>query len=237
MKDNIEIKVDATSAHELTIREGAALPPKEPRIVNIKGIISSPADFANNRNFEIEATKANVIANYTNRTIILNMDETNPYGGTITGALDMNPDLKSLGINENKTYDEKDLMRKLNFFGAYFKDRASHKKLLEKLQQFKAKVTQDFTNQDDYKGTVAIAKISKIEHDIPLEFELAIPLFTGGEKKTFKVDICVSVRDGGISFWFESVEMNELIVTGTESIFKDELERFTILGYIIIKQW
>ena len=52
MKDNIEIKVDATSAHELTIREGAALPPKEPRIVNIVMQLYLVADLEN-ENFKL----------------------------------------------------------------------------------------------------------------------------------------------------------------------------------------
>ena len=97
------------------------------------------------------------------------------------------------------------------------------------------KVQRDFVNADDYKGTAAIEKITKIEHEIPLSFQLNIPIFTGGAHKTFTVNINITATDGGISFWFESVDMHEIISRETDSIFSLELDRLS--NFLVVKQW
>lgn len=232
--NELNLKVESVNG-EVIIREGVALEQKPPVKVTLVGIISSPGDFALKRKDTFPALKTNVVANYTNRTIVLTCNESDFYSHSVTGKLELFPDLKKLQINDSKMYDEKELFRMLNFYGTYFKDKAAHKTLLARLQEFKAKVTQEFVNADDYKGSAAIEKITNIEHKIPLNFTLAIPMFTGGAVKTFKVDICVAVRDGGVSFWFESVELHELMTKETETVFDAELKRLT--DFIIIKQW
>ena len=234
MDNNIHVKLENESK-ELTILTGSALTPKEPRKVVLSGTITAPGDYAEARKETFEPVDANVVANYTDRTIVLVVNESDHYCSTITGKLELFPDLKELGINDNKLYSEKALLSKINFFGRYFVDQEAYNNLKSKLIDFKAKVDKTFVNADDYKGSSAIEKITKIEHEIPLLFELNIPVFTGGATKSFKVDICVSARDGGVSFWLESVELYELIQRDTEAIFNLELSRLT--DYLIVKQW
>lgn len=233
---NVKIEnAEGMAVHELIVREGVALPQQPPRKVLLNGVISSPGDFAQMRKDTYDKLKSNVVANYTNRKITLTVNEADEYASIVTGTLELHPELNKLKINSEQWYDEKTLLKLLNFYGSWFKDRSAHTNLLTRLQQFKAKVTKEFTNADDYKGSAAIEKITKIEHDIPLQFELIIPVFTGGERKSFMVNICVAARDGGVSFWFESVELHELITKETETIFEQELAR--LIEYIIIKQW
>lgn len=218
-------------------RTGTLLPPKEPRTISLTGIITSPADWIENRKAisKIDPAEVNVVANYPNRRITVDINEKDHYHTTITGELKMHPELKSLGINEERYYDEKDLMKKLNFFQRFFKDKAAHKTLMEKLQQFKVKINQEFQNANDFQGKQALSKISQIEHDIPLEFELIMPLFAGGEDFSFKVTICVTLSGGEIAFWLESVALHTGLEDGTEAIFKKELERLN--AYATVKQW
>lgn len=232
--ENLHLKIE-TNNNEIVIRKGDALPLKEPKVINLSGIITTPADWVAKRVTTIEQLKTHVVADYTNRTITLTIDEENHYQIVIAGKLEIFPELSKLSINGNSTYDEKELLKKLNFFGRWFTDKSAHKELLSRLQSFKAKVNMTFTNADDFKGTAAIEKLTKIEHEIPLEFVLSIPVFAGGEEKSFKVEICVSVRDGGISFWLESVELHEIISKVTDEIFEKELARLS--DYAIVKKW
>lgn len=224
-----------TTGSELIIREGKAPDILQPVSVKLKGTITAPGDYALTRATTYEKLKCNVIANYTSRTIVLTIDESSPLASVITGTLDIFPELEALGINKNKMYSEKELFTRINFFGRYFKDKEAHKELTSKLQQFKAKVHRSFTNADDYKGAAAVEKITNIEHSIPLRFELTIPIFTGTPPKTFFVDICVTANDGGISFWFESIDMHEIISRETDSIFASELARLS--DFLVVKQW
>lgn len=229
-----KLNVTATGT-ELTIREGKALELKPNEKVTLSGTITAPGDYAQVRATTYDKLKCNVIANYTSRTIVLTINEGDPLASTIKGTLDIFPELETLGINKNRMYSEKELYSKLNFFGRYFTDREAHKELLTRLQQFKAKVHRDFVNADDYKGTAAIEKITKIEHEIPLVFQLNIPIFTGTAPKKFIVNINITATDGGISFWFESVELHEIISRETDSIFSQELNR--LANFLVIKQW
>lgn len=232
--DDIKVNVTATD-NVVEIRTGEALPLKEPNKVALSGVLTCVGDFVDKRKDTIKPLAAHVVANYTQRTIELVTDEDDHYYTTVSGTLAIYPELEKLHINADRTYDEKELMRKLNFFGRWFEDKDAFISLLKKLQQFKAKIQQDFTNADDYKGTAAVEKLTKIEHTIPLEFVLNIPIFTGQPPRTFKVNICVGARDGGVSFWLESVEMHELISKETDELFEKELARLS--EYVIIKQW
>lgn len=222
-----ELKVNVTTDKDVvTVITGEALQPQPPRIVNIAGIVSAPADWAANRTSKFDVKQANIVVNYTERTITLVLDEKEYYNTTITGKLELHPDLSKLGINATKTYGEKELYKTLRFLGNYFASREEYDNLMQKLQAFKAKVTQAFTNTDDYVGNAAQEKITTIEHEIPLNFVLGIPIFTGGPKHKFKVQICVTARAGGVEFWLESVELHELVQELTESVFETELARF-----------
>ena len=50
----------------------------------------------------------------------------------------------------------------------------------------------------------------------------------------FMIEVCLQVTDGGASFWFESVELAELIQTQTISIINEQLKNCD--GLVIIYQ-
>lgn len=64
---------------ELIFRNGDALPLKEPLRVNLSGVLSSPADWFENKTTTINPLDGHVVANYTNRTIVLNLHEKDAY--------------------------------------------------------------------------------------------------------------------------------------------------------------
>jgi hypothetical protein len=225
----------ASENGELVVRTGSALPLKEPERVILSGILNTPAEYIKKRVDSISVIKTNVVFDYTARTITLTVDDCSFYKDIITGKLEINKDLASLGINNDTLYNEKELSRKLTFFGRFFESKAAYNDLIKKLNDFSAKVKQEFTNATDYRGSEALEKITKIEHDIPLFFVLKMPIFNGGDKREFKVNIYVAARDGGIELWLESVELHELLEKETESLFNAQLKNFE--DYVIVKKY
>lgn len=246
--EKFEFNVQPNENGEIIIRQGAAAQVYDPVPVTLKGTITAPADYAawevaRLKQLRIDGQDAVeaeleglVAANYTNRTIQLTTKPREKCGiTTVTGTLALHPSLAALLINADKTFDEKGLLRHLKFHGAYFKDREKHGTLLESLKKFKAKVEQQFENADDYKGAAAQSKLTKITHDVPLEFTLCMPIFGGGEKQEFKVEICVGLSGSDVEFWLESVALADVIVTQTEAVFEEQLKRLE--AFAIVKQY
>lgn len=225
-----------TSAAELIIREGIAPPVHEPRIVKLQGTIKAPGDYHDMRNDEFTAEEAHVVANYKERSITLNLDETDHYGPSIKGQLEIHPDLRQFGINDaGRTYDHKKLYKFLKFAGAHFLTKDAHTALLEALIKFEGTAEYAFKDANNFKGSAASQKALEIKTNLHLDFWLAVPLFTGEEKTSFFVDINVDFDAGSCLFWLESVQLNELLVTERDRIFAEQLARLT--DYVTIHQY
>ena len=234
--NELELKIKPEGGlQELIVRHGDALPLREPKVISLSGVITSPADYYEKKKKNIEPLDCNVVANYTSRRITLTLSEQSYYAGTITGSLEIHPDLKKLEVNGTKYYTEKELYKTLNFQGRYFQNKEVYTDLIEKLKKFKASVQQEFVNQDSLKGAAAISKLTNITTDIPLNFILAMPVFSGFDPKTFEVSINVTAQDGEVKFYMERIALNDIISTETESIFEKQIAR--LKDFVIIKQW
>ena len=205
------------------------------------GGIQAPADFADKRNATFDPKYAHVIADYTERTIILVINEADLdpefciEGGTVTGKIEIYPILAELGINEGKEYNNRSLFDSLKFLSRFFDNKEAHKQLLHSLITFNAKVNTKLKDEQDFAGKAALELILEIEHDIPLSFVLEMPIFGNTDRTKFKVDIRVAGRGSSVYFWLESVDLEELAESKTISMFVAELLR--LKDYAIIKQW
>jgi hypothetical protein len=233
--ENIELHL-VPNGPEVILREGKAPNLFDPIKVELNGTITASADYLDNRT-ETDVKSAYVVANYKHRTITLQINERDKFGAVITGKLDLYPDLEALHINRDRMYTQMELYNLLKFKGAWFQSRDAHDLLLQQLKSFEAKVSQEFQNANDYKGSAAHKKLTEIKTNIGLNFVLYMPIFTGGKSETISVEILVEAESGAPRFWFESVELHEAIITGTEEIFQKELERFGSKGVVIISQY
>ena len=235
MKEQTFNIIPTSDTGELIIRNGEALKLEPPLSVVLQGTITAPGDFAAKRRVQIPPLETHVIADYTDRYIHLRVLERDKYGYSVEGRLDLHPELKLLSINRNSLYTSRGLYDQLKFKGAYFKNKEQHLALLTRLREFDAQVSQEFVNSTDFKGASALSRVTNIKTNLALEFTLAIPIFTGFGPKEFDVEICVDLKDGGVVFWLESVQLHEMITFETEVIFERELKRLS--DYIIIKQY
>lgn len=237
--ENLTLKVESVSGNEIIIREGDALPQREPVKINISGDIKTVASFigkrksATNPGFQyIDPNLAVVEVDKQKRTIVLMLDPANPLGAVITAKMELNPDLVDFCINAKKTFKQKELVDLLKFSGLAFDNAEKHQMLLRSYQAFNAKAYIDMASDSDNRGNKSSSFNKKVETNLPVDFVLNIPIFKGQERKRFSVEICLEVTDGGCNFWFESVELKELIEIESERILKDELESCN--DYVVI---
>lgn len=239
--ENINLRFESIEGNEFTILEGSALPKKEPVKINISGDIKTVSSFVIGRK-DVDADKtglqfinksrAIVEVDKQARTIVLKLDPTDHYGGVITAKMELNPDLVEFCINAKKTFKQKELVDLLKFSGLAFDNAEKHAMLLRSYQSFNAKAYIDMASDSDSRGNKSSSFNKKVETNLPVDFVLNIPIFKGQDRKRFSVEICLEVTDGGCNFWFESVELKELIEIESETILKAELESCS--DYVVI---
>lgn len=239
--ENINLKLESINGSEITIREGSALPPVAPNKIAITGDIKTVSSFVNGRKEVSDAIagqqyinpgRAVVEVNKQARTIVLSLDPANPYAAVVTAKMELNPDLVEFCINAKKTFKQKELVDLLKFSGLAFDNAEKHAMLLRSYQSFNAKAFIDMASDSDSRGNKSNSFNKKVETNLPVDFVLNIPIFKGQDRKRFSVEICLEVTDGGCNFWFESVELKELIDIESETILNKELE--SCADYVVI---
>ncbi len=213
--------------NELILRIGDAMPIEMPVGLNIVGAINGPSAFWDKRKKDHNIQKCHVTFDRNKGMIILHVNETSAKEGhVITGQIESNPDLKGMLINSNKTFTCKELMDHLKFNRVLFNEKDVNAKIVNQLQMFKAKVTNEKEQSDDFKGNQKNVNNYKLETEFEAGFILKCPIFKGCEDKTFKVEVLVSVTDGDVEYWLESRELKELESSEKWKLLDDELKKF-----------
>lgn len=240
--ENLNVSLKEFYGNELSILQGKALEQKEPKIVHIEGDIKSISSFLKLRKgLEVEDNrqairleKSVVIVNKQGLSMRLYIDPEEHYGASVTGRLEISDELKEFAINTTTTFSQNELVKKIRFNRMAFANTDKHAALLAAYQSFKASSHVEVESSKDNRGNKVQNFDRKITTGLSEEFILNIPIFKGQEKKTFRVEICLDVTDGSVRFWFESVELHELMQIETDRIFGEELKACE--GLVIINQ-
>lgn len=235
----LELQV-TNEGKEIIIREGQALPLKEPQRVILAGDIKSVSSFLKARNVAaqgsqaIDAGKAVVQVDKIAGTIVLHLDPESAYGASVTGKLELSDELQKWFINQSKTWKQNELVKHLRFNRIDFDDYEKHDQLLKAYQSFNFKTYIESQTESDNRGNKSNAFKKTVETGLPADFVLTIPIFKGFDAQRFHVEICLETTEGAANFWFESVELNELIKTKKDIIFNEELKHCE--GFVIINK-
>lgn len=222
------------NAKEIVIREGAADKIYEDRIINISGTIDAPRRFFDKRKEDHNVQGCMVKYSRDKMEIILICDERNHFHTTISGKMDMNPDLEKYGINKDKIFAVSDLQQFLRMRRSHFVDRDQNAVIVNNLSRFKASVSVELEQQKGTRGEEVSNFERKVKTDLLLNFTLEMQVFKGLLKKKFEVEICFEIRDKAITVWLESPELQEIMDTEKNLIIDEELKTFTDL--VIIEQ-
>lgn len=239
--ENLTLKIEPANG-EVIVREGQALPQLAPKKIEITGDIKTVSSFIEKRKTLaiagisgaqfIEPTRAVVEVDKIKRTITFSLDPENSLGTVVTAKLEPNPDLEQFHINGKKQFSQRELINLLKFSRLYFEDFGKHGELLAAYTAFTAKTSTNLGNESDSRGNKNFAFNKKVETGLPQTFIMSLPVFKGQEPRRFMVEICLDVTDAAASFWFESVELAELMELEGETILRKELESCS--DYVVI---
>lgn len=233
MKEQINI---TTTGNELVIREGKASEIREPQKIQIKGDIHSVRRFVDKERSGLQTVdklRAVIEVNKLAGNITLSLDPENYYSPEVIAQLEPSDELKPFFINQDKTFTREQLIKLIRFNKLIFADKDKHTALLEAFQKLSAQTAADVKAESDTRGNKANAFTKTVQTNIPEEFILVAPIFKWQPAQTFRVEIAYDTTEASIRFWFESVELNELLITQREDIFNkelDELQDFVIIN-------
>jgi len=228
----------AEEQKELVVREGNALPVKEPVKISILGIISTVTTFIKYRLNVITpmVDTCHILVNRVKMTISLVIDECNHYSGFVSGKLSMNPDFLSFGINTGKSWSHKDLAEFIKMNRSCFADREVASVLAADLSKLKVKVETEVEKSDDNRANVvASLRQTVIENTIPESFYLNMPIFQGKNKVSFPVSLYIDAMSYQIKL--VSPDAKELVDDMKDEAIGEELEKIKeILPEIVIME-
>lgn len=234
-----EIKVNISSDRDTTtILVGKANTPELPKKLTVEGDFSAVSNFlkikkqnANEHQFVCPESTV-VICDKENLSIKLLTDPNDEYAAEITGNAEFSKELKEFGINQTKFFNREQLIKIIRYSRRFFPNRAENESLLNAYQNFTAQVNKNIQQNSDLRGNKDNKFQKSVNTTLPENFVIEIPIFKGEKPVSFPVEICMEDYDSGLRFWFESVELDELIASKTDELFERELK--SCEGFAII---
>jgi hypothetical protein len=211
--DNLKLEVNHFGeAGEMVVSQGFEKKPL--KAVYLSGSIGSPAEFYRARKEQVDERKdkTHVVVNVQSATVVLVVDETNPYDHyTIEGKMIPFVDFEAFCINTPKRFSKTEIISLLKTNKVYFADKEAWTNLLVTFQKFITTITKELTDSNDDKG-----KIEKIQSysaggekiDFVSKFTLNIPLFVGESALNFDVEICLDPTSTELKFYLESIDLH-----------------------------
>jgi hypothetical protein len=230
--ENLNVKIE-TTGNDITIREGQALDLRHPEKIRLSGNINSISQFLAKRYNGrvgvglqmIEKDKAVVIVDQAAMRIILQLDPENHFGLEVAALLEFTDEIKAFHINDNHLFTRETMIKLLKFNKRFFADPMKQETLLESYMKLNLTGSTQIKSESDDRGNKDVQFKKTIEsQNIPSSFVLEMPIFKGQAVEKFRVDICLDVTEGSVRFWFESVELHELIELRKEQIFAVQLK-------------
>lgn len=221
---------------DLIIRNGEAAPIELKQQFTFAGEIGSCYNYIFHRHEKLDKDKAVAIVDVKNKSIMIYEDRNDAKADKISGIFTFNPDLQEFGINAQKTYSPTSLVKFLRMRRMHFHDSMIFTEFLNKLQNFNITVTRIISQADNQRGDKTNLLKQTINNELPDQFVLYMPIFIGGEKCKFAVNIFFDERDKDIDLWFESVELKELMDSIYEESLTIEAEKIINAGFLVLYQ-
>lgn len=194
-KEIIKQVANSNDMREIIIREGHALPAKEPEQVHINGTIDAPARWAENRKSVIKQIASHMIVNRQDMTISLVEDEKNYYGSTINGKMALSDKFKEFGINSGKYITNFEMANLFKMNRSFFETKAICMELVSKLKNLKASINKQIEASNNDRGNRRELVDQVMQHNIPDSFKLTLPIFNGTDPQEIEVEINVDADD------------------------------------------
>lgn len=211
--ENLHLKLEGS---EHIIRTGKAPEIRQPNPFSMKGTLKSLISYINSRVkvdniYGINPQKSIVTIDKENLTATLETDPAEYVNIKITGTLVKDDTTNSFSINGRKTFSKSELIDLLKFNKNLFPNEEVYRKLMVGLKEFvfETGVKGSSTHRDN-KGNTSAKYEKEVKSDLPSEIKMSASIFKDSEPSTFMIELCMDITDGGVAFWFESVEFKSL---------------------------
>ena len=182
---NTEIKVDAPNgALYVTEYTGKALDAKAEPSIRISGVLAAPYQFLIGKKELFPDTSIHLTINKATGQLFLALGDNDAYRThQISGSLTKDSTLTQFKINTDYRWTVNELIKFLRTMRYYFSDSDDHKKMVESLQKWTAKVETVIKNHQDTSGNSLVMLEKRVgEIELIRSFNLTIPIFQGYEK-------------------------------------------------------
>ncbi|WP_153799046.1 hypothetical protein [Foetidibacter luteolus] len=232
---------------DIVYRTGSAEVIREPQVVNLSGDIESVGRFIDKRivnlaldeNGElnenevkkadlhglqhVDANIAVILVDVEKGEIELLLDPENYYGAKVKGTLSQASELEIFEVNSGDMYSREELIKLIKFNRFLFADEKEQQNLLLAFQKFKADIFLNIHKEDDNRGNFNAVFNRTVNTQVPLTFKLNTPIYKGQPKEKYEVEICINPGATNVQFYFESVELKDLLKVRKEEIIAKQL--------------
>lgn len=222
---------------------------KEPEAFNIEGIITAPADWLEKRAREFDHLNARVDVYREQGTLKLIINERNcapgleatdvedHYNGeildnyrsrsTVTGTIQMTDIFRKLRINDDEAWwDPQKLSAFFRLYRSIFPSAEDNMVLVSTLKNIKAKMNTEYEKaKDTYTGSRTEHYQMTVDHNLPKNFDICIPIFKGSKAEKYNVEFDVDIIDGKLLLKLVSPAINDEVEGARDQIIDSELKR------------
>lgn len=245
--EKVELKIEPKNG-EVIIRTGSAPEINPPVAIKIDGQISAPRIFYESRKDHQDARvstildgpafspgNTHVIVNRDKTTITLYQGDQNYHQNEVSGQLLVSKEFKDLGINGQNGRRTQELAKLLRKYSYLFTDREAGMKLISDLMNFKGSVNANVQDTKDTRGNRKNAIEVSVTSNIPVNFEISIPLFYGHPAIRIWVEIVLEPNGANLDCFLQSDYVYEYFEKAADEIIDAEIKPFSDAGFAVIE--
>jgi hypothetical protein len=233
-KINLDLHGIGACTSVIEIREGTALPQREPVKLEIVGQFDTIERVLKIRTPRLDQKQCHIIVDRDNRSIKLVIDETNPYAGSVTARLEYSKDWNDWGINSGKKFGLRELSDFIKMHRYCFIDKEKAMMLVNELRNFKANVHKQMEKTSDQRGNGKSVIEQIVDSNIPEMFSLNMMIFKGMRQYAFQVEVNIIVRDAEMECYLESAEANDIVNEISDKVIDGEVDKFRKIANDIV---
>lgn len=233
-------------SNELTIRSGQASTIKDPVPINISGQITAPKIFYLARKDDqggalpgqeviFSPGTCHLIVNRKERQITLIQGDQSFFKNVVTGTLRTSKEFEALWINQDKSRSPKELAKVLRRYQYLFPNKEEGMKIVSDLMSFNGTVKAQVENTRDDRGNRKNSVTVSVESNIPIQFDMTLPIFEGMGKARLRIEILLEAQGQSVDCFLQSLEAFELVESETDRIIDEEVKPFNEAGIPVIE--
>jgi len=211
------------------------LPVQEPDQVSISGTISSIFAFLEKRwnadDRQVNHFRTHILVNRDKLTMTLVVNETDKRNRkNIVGTVALSRQFLDFGINYKENWEPIELGNFFRMNRSYFENKEENMKLVSELKGFRAKVHQTVEREEKDNGGKTDVFRQVVDHTLPKEFSICIPIFKGQAPLNINVEIIAHVHGREFELELISPDAAAIIEECRDKLFDEQIEKIRELA-------